>query len=130
MEFAFKLAAIGVICTTASLILRQYKSEYALFLELAGICVITFFAINSAHDVIASIKPMLEFTNIGEQTAEILIKALAIATFTAIAADICRDNSNQALASVLEFFGKAAVIVLCVPLLKAVAEIAAGFINS
>ena len=130
METVLKIVAVAIFCTVASLILRQYKSEYSLLLELAGICIIVIFGVHSAQNAISSLKPILNLTNIGEQTVSILIKALGIAVLTGISSDICRDNSNSALAGTLEFFGKAAVLALSIPLIKAVASFAAGLINS
>lgn len=130
METVLKIVAVGIFCTIASLILRQYKSEYSLLLELAGICIIVIFGVHSAKNIISSLAPLLDLTDIGEKTVQILIKALGIAILTGISSDICRDNSNSALAGTIEFFGKAAVLMLGIPVIKAVAGLAAGLINS
>ena len=130
MEMVVKLSAIAILCTISSLVLRQYKSEYSYFIELAGIILIVVFAVDFAKSAISELKSILDFSDIGAQTIEILVKALGIAALTGISSDICKDNSNQALAGTLEFFGKAAVVALCIPLIKAVAALALGLINS
>ena len=130
MEMVVKLSAIAILCTISSLVLRQYKSEYSYFIELAGIILIVIFAVNFAKSAMSELKSILDFSDIGAQTIEILVKALGIAVLTGISSDICKDNSNQALAGTLEFFGKAAVVALCIPLIKSVAALAAGLINS
>lgn len=123
------IASVALIAAVLSIVLKQYKPEYSLFISIAaGILILL--------SVIAVIEPIISF--IGELTdmaglegvyGEVLIKALAICYITQLACDCCKDAGENAIAGKLQIAGKIAVLLIALPMFKSLVEIVTGLIN-
>ncbi|MBD5117247.1 MAG: stage III sporulation protein AD [Ruminococcaceae bacterium] len=123
------IASVALIAAVLSIVLKQYKPEYSLFISIAaGILIFL--------SVIAVIEPIISF--IGELTdmaglegiyGEVLIKALAICYITQLACDCCKDAGENAIAGKLQIAGKIAVLLIALPMFKSLVEIVTGLIN-
>ena len=58
-----------------------------------------------------------------------MLKALGIALITQFVSDTCRDNGENALASITETVAKIAVIVMLLPLFETVFDIVSGLLK-
>lgn len=67
---------------------------------------------------LAEIRDIFEMAGIDESYISIVFKTLTICCITHITAEICRDSGEGAIASAAELWGRAAVLVLGVPVLK------------
>lgn len=123
------IASAALIAAVLSMVLKQYKPEYSLFISIAA-GVLIFLS------VIAVIEPIVSF--IGELTdraglegvyGEVLIKSLAICYITQLACDCCKDAGENAIAGKLQIAGKIAVLLIALPMFKSLTEIVAGLIN-
>lgn len=123
------IASAALIAAVLSMVLKQYKPEYSLFISIAA-GVLIFLS------VIAVIEPIISF--IGELTdraglegvyGEVLIKSLAVCYITQLACDCCKDAGENAIAGKLQIAGKIAVLLIALPMFKSLTEIVAGLIN-
>lgn len=123
------IASAALIAAVLSMVLKQYKPEYSLFISIAA-GVLIFLS------VIAVIEPIISF--IGELTdraglegvyGEVLIKSLAVCYITQLACDCCKDAGENAIAGKLRIAGKIAVLLIALPMFKSLTEIVAGLIN-
>lgn len=80
--------------------------------------------------VIAAIVPAVKRicslysdTGISDNYIKILLKSLGICFLTQLASDICRDSGENALATQTEAAGKAALLVMAIPLLEQTAKL-------
>ncbi len=124
-----QIAAIAILTAVLVILVKQYKPEYAMIVQLCGIAVIAVSVVALVPQLTASADSMLAFASIDSKWLTLLIKALGIAIVTELAADICKDNGSNAVAGMVELAGKALILLLCIPLLRSVAEIAVGLIN-
>lgn len=121
---------IGVICgvlaITAflSLLLRQYRPELALAIGvLAGVAV-SLVLIRVLAAPLERAQQLMEKAGIGGDTAVLLVKSLGICLLTQLTADVCRDAGEAGLASRAELAGKAALLLLALPLFGQLLELA------
>jgi stage III sporulation protein AD len=63
------------------------------------------------------------------ESATLLFKGLGVAVLTQVCADFCRQSGEGQLASGVEFAGKAELLLLCLPCLKQLFELAAGMLS-
>ena len=122
------IASSALIAAVLSVVLKQYKPEYSMFISIAaGILIFL--------SVITAINPILDF--IGELTdkagldgiyGEVLIKSLAICYITQLACDCCKDAGESAIAGKLQIAGKIAILLIALPMFKSLAEIVTGLI--
>ncbi len=124
-----KILAVIIITAIASVLLRGYKSEYAIVCALAGGTVALFLALSDINEVI---NVFYELCGENAQIAhcfKVALKALAISYLTSFTSDLCRDFGQSSLASKAELCGRIAVFMLALPMLKAILELAIGMVD-
>lgn len=123
------IVSVALIAAILSIILRQYKPEYSLFISIAaGIIILT--------AVIAVIDPLVGFvTNITDEAglsgiyAQILIKSLAVCYITQLACDCCKDAGETAIAGKIQLAGKIAILLIALPMFEGLSDIVTRLIN-
>lgn len=123
-------AIVGVGITAAALaaLLRRFGGEYGLFVSL-GACVVILFAVfTSFQPLIALVDELAAETGTQSEYIAILLKALAVCIVTRLASECCRDSGEGAIASKLELAGRTAVLLVAVPLFRAILETVKGLI--
>ncbi len=122
------IASSALIAAVLSVVLKQYKPEYSMFISIAA-GVLIFLV------VLAVIDPILDF--IGELTdkagldgiyGEVLIKSLAICYITQLACASCKDAGESAIAGKLQIAGKIAILLIALPMFRSLTEIVTGLI--
>lgn len=125
----FTLAGIAVICALLCVIVRQYCPEAALGVGIAGGVLLMGAAALMLAPSVEALKELSRRAGLDNGFAQVLIKALAVCCITQLAADICRDAGESALASKLELAGRAAVAVISLPVFMELADIVAGLVG-
>ena len=111
-----------------ALILKRTRPEFSVLVSGASGILITGIAV-------AAIVPAMEYLrNISSQSGfsectEIVFKAVGIGVVTEISAAICNDAGESALASQIGFFGRAEILLLSLPLIKNVIDMAAQIVK-
>ena len=124
------IAGIAVVGAAAAVLLSQYKAEYAFGVSLA-VGVLLLAAVAAAVlPVVERIGELLEGSVMDTEYARILIKCLGVCFITQIACDACRDCGQNAIASKVEIGGKAAMLLLSLPLFEELISLAASLIRS
>lgn len=117
------ICGIALCCCAASMVLKGIKAEYALCVGAAGGVILLFYALGA-------VRPIAEFIN--EITADspyssyylILLKATGVAFLTHSAAEICRDCGEGSVGNKVEMIGKLSIIILSLPVIKKLIEMA------
>lgn len=125
----FEISAICIITAVLALVLKEYKSEYALMAVLAGGTVVTAYILKGVIGSVEYIRTRLEDCGINTDCFKTALKALGIGYVTGFTADVCRDSGQTALAGKAELAGKCAVFLLSAPLLLSVLQTALGFLS-
>lgn len=126
---------IGAVCgllliaALLAVTLRTTRPELALALGLAAGIVASLVVINTLSDALAAVKTLLDKAAISSDTALLLIKSLGICLLTQLTADVCRDAGESGLASRAELAGKAALLLLALPLFHQIAALALTLIG-
>ncbi len=128
-EQIIKIVGVTVVCTVVTVIVSRYIPEYVPLVQIAGIIGIFL----SFFPVIKEIGDYCEYNFTGGFFSDgyflVLFKALGIATVSKFGSEICKDSGSSALAFALELTAKAAIISLCLPMLKNLAEITSGLLK-
>lgn len=125
----FKILSILFITAIISLVLKQYKPEYALFVSVCGGILVLSIAIKNILVPITALSQKIESYGISNDYFKVAIKALGIGYVTSFVAETCKDAGQTSLAAKAELVGKCAIFLLCLPLCFAVLETALGFIK-
>ena len=120
-ELSIKVCFFAVICTVASVIIKQCRPEYAFLVRLASTVGICAAAVSVALPIITYVRSIFDGGLI-EEFAYVnnVLKALGVAVLTQICADICRDLGAGRAAAGVELIGRIEILLLCIPMFEAV----------
>lgn len=124
-----KIVAIAIVCALLCAVLKQYKPEYAIVVQLAASVLILLLVASAMGDLINAIRELINGSGIDTGYLTLLLKALGVAILTQLAADACRDSGETALSNKVELAGKVTILLLCLPLVKAMIQLSAGLIK-
>ena len=124
-----QIIAAAIVSVVIIMLVKQYKPEYAVVLEVAAGIVIFFMILKDIPQVISGIEFLTASAGYNREYAEILMKALGICILTQLGSDTCRDAGEGALATKVELAGKVTVIALSMPLFQAVSKIITSIIG-
>lgn len=88
-----------------------------------------------AFAIIGSISPLISYvhTLLGQggiaSYAETLFKALGVGILTQCCGDICRESGEAGIGAGVETVGKAEILMLCLPLIREIVEMAGFLLN-
>lgn len=114
------------LCCAALLpvqLLRRRTPELALLLILAALTALTVRVVSYAAPALEELRSLLDRAGADSARIGILFKTVAACWASRLGADLCRDGGSQALASVVELAGTAAVLTILLPLLREVAQL-------
>lgn len=125
-----KIAFMGILTALFYVLLRQIKPEIAPLIVIGGASVIVIMLADGLLGISGDASEMLSLAGIEKENISVLLKALGICIVTQFAADICYDNSCSSVAAAVELAGRAGALTLAMPMLKTVANLAIGLLNS
>ena len=114
-------SAIGA--TVLILIVKQFKSEIAVPISALITVVLSLVSVALIRPITQYIKEISSFSEYGEYIS-VMMKSLGIALVSSSSADICRDCGENAIASKVELIGKCAIMLVTLPLVKIILELA------
>ncbi|MBR7098337.1 MAG: hypothetical protein IKC59_02890 [Clostridia bacterium] len=120
------LAVVGV---TAISIIKNWNSDFLPLLRMALAVLLAAAVFSWLSPLIVYLKNLTETAGLAEH-AVFLFKALGIAWLTQCCADLCRESGENGAASGVELAGKVEILLLSLPLLNEVLEIAKGLLPS
>ena len=119
-----QIIGVAVLIAVLALVFRELKKEYTPIILVAGGILITLWGLSRVVPVITYLTELTGNSELTEYFG-IVLRVLGISFIVQIGADICRDLGEDSIASKVEFAGKAAILVMALPILQAV--ISMGF---
>jgi len=123
------IVGVGIIAALLSIILKQYKPEFGLYISLVAGIIILLVVIKEITPILDTIEELIDAVSLDAVYGAALLKALAICYITQLASDTCRDSGETAIAAKIEMAGKLAIVLVSLPLFKGVVEIVTDLIN-
>lgn len=122
-------AALCVIGAVTSVLLKQYCREHAVMSSIAICVMVILAALAFASPAIEKLEVLFGRTSLDKTYFKALIKAVGICYMTGIAADICRDSGEHALASAAEIWGRIALLLLALPMIDSLLSLITGVLE-
>ena len=125
MADILRLSGICVLGLCAALLLREKNTVFALLCAASEFVAVALYILEGS-----ALTALQTITDAAEQTAfsgyaMILLKALGIAYISAFTAELCKSAGEGMLASAAVLAGKGELILLSLPLISRLLEIAA-----
>lgn len=112
----FQIVIIGITGTLLSVILKQYKPEFALVSALTTGVVVLLSGLSGLEDIIKNIYEIATKYNVNTSYIGTVIKIIAIAYICQFSSEVCRDSGQGAIASKIEFCAKILILFYSLPI--------------
>ncbi|MBE6796406.1 MAG: hypothetical protein E7533_07495 [Ruminococcaceae bacterium] len=123
----FVLAGASIIGIVMLSVLKNSSGEIATIARVGFVFVILLAVLPEINTLKNSLALLEKYDFFSTSSMKILFKAFGILSIGSVAADICRDNSEGAIANVIEICVKILALCCALPVFTAVIEIAASF---
>lgn len=117
------IIGFALIAAVLALLLRQHRAEFAVIVTVLAGAGILLMTVSALLPTLELMRRLGEEAKLDGQHVGILLKALGICYLSQLAADACRDAGETALAGKVELAGRAAMVVLALPLFTQVLDI-------
>ncbi len=118
-----KIIGVGITALIISVIIKQYKPEFAMYISIIAGIIILFLIIDKIYGIITLLTNLSRKTGMNAEYLTILLKITGIAILTEFAVSICKDSGESAIASKIDLGGKVIVISMSIPIISALLEI-------
>lgn len=122
-----KVVLFGIVAAILVLMLRSYKSEWAVILSLTAGILIAIYLLRFLFDLSQVLGTWESYLSGVSEYMEVLWKALGITYVCEFAASLCKDSGNSLIAGQIELCGKVAVMLLGLPVLWALLQTITGY---
>lgn len=122
-------AAAGLVGTVLALILGQYRPEFRMLVTAAVTLLLMAMVLEQLSPVLEQLRSTMELTGLTGDYAAILFKAVGICLLTQLAGDVCRDSGESSIASKIELAGRAAILLIALPMIQEVLDWAWELMN-
>ena len=116
-----KIIGIGFTTLIITILLKEYKKEYAIFAVIIGGIVIFTYSLTTLKNIIEFVQSLARNSNY-ENFIGLLLKITGISILTEYAISICKDSGESAIANKVDFGGKMLVISLSIPVISTALE--------
>ncbi len=123
------LAGLGILSAALCVLVRRYMPDAALGVSIACGVVMMTAVLRALAPSLETITGLAEAAGLADGYAQVLLKSLAVCYITQLAADSCRDAGEAAIAGRIEFAGRAAIVVISLPVFTQLAELVTGLIE-
>ena len=111
-----KIVGLCTAALAAIIVLKNVRSEYAFFLKLAVLLLIGVPVVGLAAEAISHLQALSAQAGSDSDVLKLLVKALGICLSAQLAANLCQDSGESALASAVELLGRGAILLMALPL--------------
>lgn len=129
MNILLRIAILSLVFVLLSLLLKNYRPEYAFLLRIFAITAIIYFTLEYVEKFINSFSSVFSNFNIDSSHILLLIKIVGIAIITDFISDILTDNGEIAMANTVTIFSKFMVLFLTFPVLNGILAFCLKFIE-
>ena len=123
-----KVCGIVLCALVVCVFFKNLKSEYSLFVRLIITALISMLTLAVAYPILTFVDEITKNTTV-YQYLPTLIKALGIAFCVQLTSDICIDAGEGALSEKINIFGKVEIIILTLPLIRSLFNLAEGLVK-
>jgi len=114
-----KICGIAVIAVVLGVILRSQGSVLSRYSSESAAVIILSIVVLSLEPLINLLKKAFDGNILNVDLLPIVLKTAAIAIICQITSDICKDHGENTLVNAVEFAGNASIIIMSLPVLKA-----------
>lgn len=124
-----KVALFGIVAVILILVLRSFRSDWAMLLSLTAGVLIALYLVRFLVDLSKVLQTWENYLQGVSEYMSVLWKALGITYLCEFAGNLCRDSGNSLIAGQIELCGKVAVMLLGMPVLWMLLQTITGYVR-
>lgn len=117
-----KIISFSFIALFLLIIVRQYKTNYAILISIVASVLILIFITPNIIVIIKLIKDFAFQSKLDFIYMDVVLKVIGISFLASLCSEIAKDAGENALAKNIELAGKVLILILSIPILTAVFE--------
>jgi stage III sporulation protein AD len=117
---AFTIVGFALVCVVLLALVRQAKPEMAIPLTLGAVMAVFLMVADKLAAVFMLVEDLSHVARLNAAYLNVILKVIGVAYITEFGVQICRDAGESALSAKVEFAGKVLVLLLAVPVVRAV----------
>lgn len=121
-----KITFIGMAGVMCAIFLKQWKSEFSLYIAITTAIVIFFFISSKIKIVAEAFSTFNTYLNTKGEYIKLILKMTGITYIAEFAAGICRDCGYGAVATQVEIFARVALLSISLPVIITLLETICG----
>lgn len=125
-----QVALIGITVVLMSILFKNNKSEYAIYISLVGCILIFYLGITKLEIIMNTIKKIQTYISLNQTYIAILIKIIGITYIAEFSSNICKDCGQTAVANQIELVGKLTILATGMPILLALLDTINDFLKA
>ena len=119
-----------IVSAVISIMLKQYKPEYALLISIICAAVVVVSLIEPFKDVVSEIESVVAAGNLPGGMIETIFKSLGICILAEFASEACRDAGENSIASKIELAANVIITLLALPFFSNLLNITASLLKN
>lgn len=109
----FKIIGICFLTLIITLVLKEYRKEYAVYALLVCGAIILLYSIDTVKEIVGFVN------NISNDTfIKLLLKITGISILAEYAMSICKDSGENSIATKIDFGSKVIILSLSIPVIS------------
>jgi stage III sporulation protein AD len=113
-----KVVGIGFLTLSISMVLKEYKKEYAIYASLIGGAILLLSSFETIKEIVNFLTKISEKTSYNSEFITLLIKITGISILVEYTVSICKDCGETAIANKVDFAGKIIIISMSIPIIS------------
>lgn len=118
-----KLIGVGLIALVIIIIVKQYKPEFVIYVELAAGVLILSMAFDGISQIVNVVQSYSQKISVNNKFIIVLLKITGIAILAEFATSICKDAGESAIASKIDLGSKVMIITTSIPIISSLLEV-------
>ncbi|MBP3597175.1 MAG: hypothetical protein J6J60_07260 [Clostridia bacterium] len=112
-----KIIGIGFITVILTIILKEYRKDFAIYIILIGGALILYFSFETLVNIVNFLKDLSVKGKIDNSFISLLLKITGISILSEFAVSVCKDCGEASIANKIDLGGKILVISLSIPVI-------------
>ncbi len=117
-----KIIGIGFITLIITIILKEYRKEYAIYAVIICGAIILLYSLNTVTSIVNFLEQISKNRSFNTDFISCLLKITGISILTEYAVSICKDSGESSIASKIDFGGKILIISMSIPIIGTTLE--------
>lgn len=123
-----KILTLALTGTLITVILKKHCRELVPFFEIAVLIAALFMLGDLQTESKSGIGKLFSLYSEGNEVFSAIFKAATVTVLTRLASDMCKESGNGLMGDIVELGGRIMLVILALPFIERVTEIALSFI--